>query len=191
MTTKGLRLLALCLAFAVAISLSSCSTSATPEARTSFRVPLEVSQAAKAWHDTIGHGLGTIVGRLVIPRIELQTEVLEGTDASALEHGPGHWEESPFPGEGGRCVISGHRTTFGGVFRRLGELQPGDTIEMHMRYGVIEYEVFDSIVVKPDRVDAVRQRGLEELSLATCHPPNSGEYRLVVQARAVGFRPGP
>lgn len=73
-----------------------------------------------------------IVGTLVIPRIGLQTAVLEGTDTLILEKGPGHWEETPLPGEGGRCVISAHRTAFGSLFLRLDELEPGDAIELRM-----------------------------------------------------------
>jgi len=93
--------------------------------------------------------------------------VLEGTDTLILEKGPGHWEETPLPGEGGRCVISAHRTAFGSLFLRLDELEPGDAIELRMPYGVME------------------------LSLASCHPPGSDEFRLVVNARAVGYRQTP
>jgi sortase (surface protein transpeptidase) len=39
-------------------------------------------------------------------------------------------------------------------------------------------------------VHVVAQRGQEELSLTTCHPPGSAERRLVVQARALSFDAG-
>jgi sortase A len=181
----------LCLLLVAAVLAASCSASAASDPDGSFRVSQEVKQAAEAWQETIAGDIGVTVGTLVITRIGLQTAVLEGTDTPILEKGPGHWEETPLPGEGGRCVISAHRSTFGSLFLRLDELEPGDAIELRMPYGVVEYEVFDSMIVTPDRVDVVRQRGFEELSLATCHPPGSGEFRLVVHARAVGYRQAP
>jgi sortase A len=181
----------LCLLLVAAALVAGCSASAASAPNRSFRVPPEVKQAAAAFHKTIVGDGGAIVGTLVIPRIALQTTVLESTDTLILEEGPGHWEETPLPGEGGRCVISAHRTTFGSLFLRLNELEPGDAIELRMPYGVVEYVVSDSVIVKPDRVDAVRQRGLEELSLASCHPPGSDEFRLVVNARAVSYRQAP
>ena len=190
-TTRPVRTLLLCLLLVAGILVAGCAASAASEPNRSFRVPEEVKQAAGAFHKTIIGDGGAIVGTLVIPRIALQTTVLESTDTLVLEEGPGHWEETPLPGEGGRCVISAHRTTFGSLFLRLDELEPGDAIELRMPYGVVEYEVFDSMIVKPDRVDVVRQRGFEELSLATCHPPGSGDFRLVIHARATGYRQAP
>lgn len=188
---RPVRALLLCLLLAAAVLVAGCSASVASEPNRSFQVAPEVKQAAEAWHETITGDDGAAVGTLVVPRIGLRTTVLEGTDTPILEEGPGHWEETPLPGEGGRCVISAHRSTFGSLFLRLDELEPGDAIELHMPYGVVEYEVFGSMIVKPDRVDVVRQRGFEELSLATCHPPGSGEFRLVVHARATGYRQAP
>jgi sortase A len=184
----SLLLLALLLAF---VALAGCSSDLDPaQAGGSPKIVAEVGRAARSWHLQI-EVPGVTIGTLSIPRISLETVILEGTDDATLEKGPGHWEDTPLPGEGGRCVISGHRSTFGGPFLRLGELEPGDRIEFRLPYGVFEYEVVESVVVQPDQVEVVRQRGIEELSLATCHPPGSAEWRLVVQARAVGYRPAP
>lgn len=129
------------------------------------------------------------LGVIRIPRIEVQAQVVEGTEPEDLERGPGHWKETPLPGQHGRVVISGHRTTFGAPFLRLDELKPGDEIDLVLPYGTFRYQVAETVIVGPKDTWIVRQRGLEELSLATCHPPGSEEKRLVVQASAVSFDP--
>ena len=48
--------------------------------------------------------------------------MLEGTNTGDLREGPGHWPETPFPGQGGNFVVSGHRTTYGAPFRKLDKL---------------------------------------------------------------------
>src|SRR5689334_19182204 len=50
--------------------------------------------------------------RLVIPKIDLTSFVVEGTTHKALLLGPGHLTNTAEPGETGNAVISGHRDTF-------------------------------------------------------------------------------
>src|SRR5947209_8230775 len=54
---------------------------------------------------------GEAVGKLVIPRLDAQLYVVEGTDAKDLRRGPGHLKGTALPGENGNCVIAGHRDT--------------------------------------------------------------------------------
>ena len=84
-------------------------------------------------------------------------------------------------------VISGHRSTFGSPLLRLDELELGDRIGLVLPYVVAEYEVTRVLVVGPTDTEVVLPRGLEELSLVTCHPPGSAESMLVVTAGAVLF----
>lgn len=131
---------------------------------------------------------GQPIGRIVIPKIGVDVVTLEGTGTGDLAEGPGHWPETPFPGQGGNFVVSGHRTTFGAPFFRLNELEVGDEIQLLLPYVAASYRVWRSLVVLPDEVEVVGQRGVEELSLATCHPIYSASQRLVVQAQLVGYR---
>ena len=66
--------------------------------------------------------------RISIPKIELDWVVNEGTDVNTLKKGPGHIIETELPGDDGRCVISGHRTTYGAPFNKIDLLEPGDLI---------------------------------------------------------------
>ena len=54
--------------------------------------------------------------------------MVEGVSLADLKKGPGHYPETPLPGQEGNAAIAGHRTTYGAPFHRLDELKPGDEI---------------------------------------------------------------
>ena len=62
-------------------------------------------------------------GRSLIPSIGVSEYVVEGTDADNLRKGPGHYPDTPLPGQQGTSAIAGHRTTYGAPFRKLDELE--------------------------------------------------------------------
>ena len=147
-----------------------------------------LDQAAGAFGTTVGHKGGTPLGRIVIPTIGVDVVVIEGVGKSDLREGPGHWPATPMPGQGGNFVVSGHRTTYGAPFFKLDRLKAGDEIDLLLSYVSARYEVTDVMIVTPDQTEVVDQRGVEELSLATCHPIYSAAKRLVVKAKMVGFK---
>ncbi|MEH7112124.1 class D sortase [Neobacillus niacini] len=111
---------------------------------------------------------GDTVGLLTIPKIKAELAIVEGTDPNDLKKGVGHYKGSYFSGENGQIVLSGHRDT---VFRRLGELKPGDIFEIDMENGKYKYELTDTkIVDKDDRTIITLQNTKEELIVITCYP---------------------
>src|SRR5215203_2333052 len=64
---------------------------------------------------------GDALGKLLIPSIGVSEYVVEGTDADNLRKGPGHYPDTPLPGQHGTSAIAGHRTTYGAPFRNLNE----------------------------------------------------------------------
>ena len=56
-----------------------------------------------------------------------------------LKKGPGHYPESPLPGQEGNAAIAGHRTTYGAPFNRIDELEPGDEIHVETIQGSFTY----------------------------------------------------
>lgn len=79
-------------------------------------------------------GEGDPIGRLEIPSIGLDKVVLQGTQTGTLQRGPGHYPETPFPGEKGTVGIAGHRTTYQAPFRNINEISDGDEIRLEMPY---------------------------------------------------------
>lgn len=112
--------------------------------------------------------MGETVGILAIPKIKAELAIIEGTDPDDLEKGVGHFKESYFSGDKGQIVLSGHRDT---VFRKLGELKIGDSLQMEMPYGSFSYDITDTKIVKSDDTSIITlQHEEEELILTTCYP---------------------
>jgi sortase A len=132
---------------------------------------------------------GTAIAALSIPRLELTAVVLEGTDARTLRRGPGHLENTAFPGEAGNVVIAGHRDSF---FRPLRKIAIGDEIVLHTADGDVRYQVTSLRVVSPEDVNVLARTDRAVLTLITCYPFwvfGSAPDRYVVRAAAVG-KPG-
>ncbi len=79
--------------------------------------------------------VGSPVGILSIPKINLSMVVVEGTGDAQLQAGPGHYTGTPLPGEAGNAAIAGHRTTYLHPFYNLNELVPGRLDHRHHRAG--------------------------------------------------------
>jgi LPXTG-site transpeptidase (sortase) family protein len=131
---------------------------------------------------------GEAFGRIVIAGIGVDTIVMKGVQPADLRRGPGWIDWSDLPGPTGTCGISGHRTTYGAPFRRIDELEPGDTIDLYSPYRRYRYEVTRTLVVTPDQVEVVASTEAPTLTLTACHPPFSARYRIAVQADLVEVR---
>ena len=135
-------------------------------------------------------GAGQAIGRILAPAMDgLNMVLIQGTDTASLEKGPGHYPETPFPGQGGTVGVAGHRTTYLAPFRHIDAMGPGDRITLEMPYGRFIYRVQRTAVVDPGDVGVVRRVGYERLVLSACNPLYSAEQRFIVFARLVGERP--
>lgn len=142
-------------------------------------------------------GPGAPVFRMSLPTIEDKPMmVVEGVDTDELKLGPGHypscrpgfekplcteWDEI-FPGEKGRVIVSGHRTTYGQPFWALDRMERGDPIEIETQWGDFTYEVTGKEVVPADSRQIVVESDKYELVLTTCNPKFSAAERLIVYA---------
>ncbi|NHM30517.1 class D sortase [Neobacillus terrae] len=111
---------------------------------------------------------GDAIGILTLPKLKSELAVVEGTNGDDLKKGVGHYKGSFYPGGHGQIVLSGHRDT---VFRRLGELKIGDTLQVKMPYGNYNYQIIKTKIVKADdRSIITLQNKEEELIVTTCYP---------------------
>ena len=131
-------------------------------------------------------GEGDSLTRLRIPSLGVNVVVVEGTSASALRAGAGHYRGTPLPGEAGNVAIAGHRTTYGKPFADLDRLAVSDDITLDTPLGSYRYRVTRQPFVV-DRADwsVVANSAGRTLTLTTCHPKRSDRQRLVVQAELV------
>jgi sortase A len=129
---------------------------------------------------------GDAIGRLLAPSMDgLNTVVVQGTDTASLQKGPGHYPQTPFPGQGGTVGIAGHRTTYQAPFRSIDSMEPGDRIVLEMPYATFTYRVERTAIVDPSEVGIVRRVGYERLVLSACHPLYSAAQRYIVFAELV------
>jgi sortase A len=128
------------------------------------------------------------VARLEIPRMGLNRIVVEGASADALTKGPGHFPETPLPGQLGNAAIAGHRTTHLHPFFDIDKLQPGDQIFVTTFNGRYVYQVTGTEVVDPgDYADVIPTTDVTKatLTLVSCTPRYSATNRIVVRADLV------
>jgi sortase A len=134
---------------------------------------------------------GDALGRIEAPGMDgLNMVFVQGTDASSLELGPGHYPETAMPGQGKTVAIAGHRTTYLAPFRHIDSLKPDDKITLKMPYGTFIYSVQKSEIVDPSDVGIIHDTGYERLVLSACHPLYSASQRYIVYARLVHSEPG-
>jgi sortase A len=125
---------------------------------------------------------GTATARIQIPKIGVDKIVVEGVSLTDLKKGPGHYPESPLPGQEGNAAIAGHRTTYGAPFNRIDELEPGDEITVQTIQGSFTYVMTEQLIVSPTQVEVLEDQGDNRLTLTACHPKFSARQRIVVVA---------
>ena len=128
---------------------------------------------------------GDSIARIQIPSIGVDEYVVEGTDLESLRKGPGHYPETPLPGEPGTTAIAGHRTTYGAPFRDIDELDRGDRIIVDMPDGRFTFRVEESKIVDDQDLSVLDPVGYRRLMLSACHPLYSAAQRIIVYARQV------
>ncbi len=127
--------------------------------------------------------LGQAIGRIRIPRIGASYVVVQGTDESSLQKGPGHYPGTPFPGLPGTVAVAGHRTTYLAPFRHVDSLHRNDVIRLEMPYATFVYRVQFTKIVLPSALYVTKPVGYPRLVLSACHPLYSASHRIVVFAK--------
>ena len=127
---------------------------------------------------------GDVMAHIEIPSIDVATYVVSGVSPGDLKKGPGHYPDTPQPGQLGNSAIAGHRTTYGQPFYRLDAVAPGDEIVVTTVQGRFVYRATGSEVVAPDRADVIATTDPTQaiLTLTTCDPKYTARNRLVVYA---------
>ncbi|KTS19226.1 sortase [Methylobacterium indicum] len=125
------------------------------------------------------------VAHLTFPTLGETHIALAGSSGQALAFGPGHVEGTPEAGEPGVAVYAAHRDT---QFRHLGDLKPGDPVEVQtVRGRIVRFRVTGRRIVRFDASGLDPAAPGRHLALVTCWPLDalvSGPERLVVEAVA-------
>lgn len=100
----------------------------------------------KAWQDGVsgvglpngnlsGIPIGEGIANIYIPRLgkDYHFTIVQGTDDTSLEKGPGHYVNTAMPGQVGNFGVAGHRVGKGEPFLNLDHLRPGDDVIIETR----------------------------------------------------------
>ena len=135
--------------------------------------------------------------RIVAKSIGLDSKVVESPIVNDQWVVPkfvaGHLAGTAQPLEGGNVVLSGHVESIssGNVFAHIGDLQPGDVVQLYTRGQIITYTVDKVIVVRNNDLSVVQPTTQERLTLITCTGTwlplqHDFDRRIVVVANRVG-----
>ena len=144
---------------------------------------------------------GEPLALLEIPAIGRSDIVVPGVSLNDLKDGPGHYPDTPLPGQLGNAAIAGHRTTYGAPFFDVDQLRPGDELIVTMITGdQFVYEVTGSEIVSASDywVIATSDPTIATLTLTSCHPKYTARDRIVIhsvlnpaKSATVGFPTAP
>jgi sortase (surface protein transpeptidase) len=166
--------------------------------------PTMIEQSTAAISRVTKASEGEVIGRIMAPSIGLDKFIVEGAAATELRSAIGRYRGTAFLGDKGNVALAGHRTTYGAPFGRIGELLPGDKINVLTPVGTAIYEVMDPVVasklwagtvraigggyaiVGPSDEFVLADVGDNRLTLTACHPKFSAEERIIVVAQLIG-----
>ena len=138
---------------------------------------------------------GDPIAEISIPKIGITRTVVEGVGLDQLKRGPGHYPETPLPGQAGNAAIAGHRTTYGEPFHNVDKLAVGDQILITTRQrpkSPFVYRIDRITIVRPDQSEVLlptfdANHHLENrITLTACNPKYSASQRIIISGLLIG-----
>jgi sortase A len=174
---------------------TSTSTTVDPAAPTTPTSRLPATTAPPLAEELLPQD-GQAAGQIVIDAIGVDWTFVEGVSVADLKEGPGHYPDTPLPGQSGNSAIAGHRTTYGAPFGNVDQLVPGDEITVTTIQGTFTYLVRQTEIVSPSQVEVLTPEHWDfdgdpttvenALTLTACHPKYSARQRIIIAAELVG-----
>jgi sortase A len=174
---------------------TSTSTTVDPAAPTTPTSRLEPTTAPPLPEELLPQD-GQAAGHIGIDAIGVDWTFVEGVSVADLKEGPGHYPDTPLPGQAGNSAIAGHRTTYGAPFGNVDQLAPGDEIVVTTIQGTFTYLVRQTEIVSPSQTEVLQPDHWDfdgdpatienVLTLTACHPKYSARQRIIIAAELVG-----
>lgn len=130
-----------------------------------------------------------MMGRIVIPKAEVDLPIFHGTTESSLLRGAGHLQGTSLPvgGIDTRTVITAHRGLADAtMFTYLDRLETGDLFTLNIFDEILTYRVIETKVVAPEDSESVQAvRGRDLATLVTCTPLGINSHRILVTGERI------
>lgn len=135
--------------------------------------------------------LGTSAGRepalrMIIPKIAVDAPVVDTPPVNGVwdvaDWKVGHLSTTPNPGAPGNAAFSAHDDIKGEIFKRVGELKPGDSIILKTAHASYRYVVTSQTVVDPSDTRPLNPTAVPSITLISCTPYWVDTQRLITRA---------
>lgn len=121
--------------------------------------------------------------RIIIPKINVDQTIVQGTDWEALKLGVGQVLNGATPNNPtANVVLAAHNDIYGEIFRHLDQLEVGDQFQIQTRAKIYTYTVTGREVVNPDAVWVMDSRGRSTATLISCYPYQVNTKRIIIFA---------
>ena len=130
--------------------------------------------------EVIGNQYSNNDWRILIPKINLDAPILEGTSQSNLRRGVGHFEDTGIL-DGNVCLAAHNRGYKYNYFQEIKRLENGDVIEYKNNDNSKLYSVTWTGKIKETDLSYLEDTNENKITLITC-AENMPEYRVCVQA---------
>ena len=118
--------------------------------------------------------------RILIPKINLDAPILEGTSKEVLRKGVGHFKDTTTL-EGNVCLAAHNRGYKYNYFEQINLLNVGDIIEYKLSNEIKKYKVVENKKIYETDLSCLEETNENKLTLITC-VKNEPEYRTCIQA---------
>ncbi len=140
--------------------------------------------------------LGFADDHIIIQKLDLSVPIVwdspEDKFLDNLQYGVAHYKNTAKPGEKGNVFIAGHsssywwqRGPYSAIFSVIGQLEPGDEINICYNNKVFVYQVTEKFIVKPSQVEVMQPTETPTLTIMTCTPIGTAINRLIIRANQV------
>lgn len=157
----------------------------------SFAIAEAMEEEDKTYTSSLNLMGDGMMGKIVIPKIDVNLPIFHYTTKEVLENGVGHLEGSSLPigGESTHSVLSAHRgLPSAALFTDLDRLEEGDHFLLYILDDVLCYEVDQIKVVEPKETqDLAVEEGKDLVTLFTCTPYGVNTHRLLVRGHRVPY----
>lgn len=121
-----------------------------------------------------------VIGKLIIPSIEINAPIKDGTSPEVLRDAIGHFSSSSY-WNGNVCLASHNRGTYAHYFEKINQLNIGDEIIYQTKMGTRVFKVENIDVINESDVSVLNSTESNYLTLITC-VKNQPELRLCLKA---------
>lgn len=141
------------------------------------------------YNQILSLGSEKMMGRIRVPKADVDLPIYHGTSDDVLMKGIGHLEGTSLPvgGKGTHTVLTGHRgLAQAAMFTHLDRVEVGDRFTLEIFGLVLTYEVTDIRVVDPEQTESLRVDADRDLAtLITCTPLGINTQRILVTGERV------